>query len=90
MNNPSVDYGRRIQWVSGGRSAPRTAVYLVAHSLLEPEPMMYLYNTQIRGFKILSKKVIHSANTNFLSESQTGTEVVKKQICDPPLELQIV
>ena len=78
MNKPSADYGRRIQWVSVGRSAPRTAVYLVARSRLEPEPIMYLYNTPIGGFKVPIKRAIHSANTDSLSESQIGTEVVKK------------
>ena len=78
MNKPSADYGRRIQWVSAGRSAPRTAVYLVARSFLEPEPMMYLYNTLIHGFKDLNKRIIRSAHTNSLSESQTDTEVVNR------------
>ena len=90
MNKPSADYGRRIQWVFAGRSAPRTAVYLVARSLLELEPMMYLCNTPIHGFKVVNKRVIRSAHTNSFSESQTDIDLVKKQICHPPLELQIV
>ena len=78
MNKPSADYGRRLQWVFASRTAPRTAVYFVARSLLEPEPMIYLYNIPIHGFKVLNKRVIRSANTNSLSESQTDTEVVNR------------